>query len=941
MHPVRWREIEELYQAAQGLSQAEQHRLLEHADPELRVIVAGILIQEQTQPEPGSFLDRPAWEDVQSLLDAAESEILSRSVASDVTIGTQLGPYRIEEQIGRGGMGDVFRATDTRLQRTVAIKTSRSRFTERFQREARAIAALNHPYIATLYDVGSSPDGPGYLVLEYVEGPTLAELIARGPVAPAEVQRIALMTAEAIEAAHEKGVVHRDLKPANIKLGKGSVVKVLDFGLAKAMSEAQNTLSGDGTEVGMILGTPSYMSPEQALGGTIDKRSDIWSFGALCCEMLSGRRAFTGATPSEIRASVVRGEPDLSGVPREWRPLLGRCLTKDVRRRLQSIGEARLALEDGLPGPPEPVGLRAVWPWVVLTLALTVGALALIAGMIWRNRGVELANPLANATFTPLTLYERTQVDASISPDGKFVAFESDRSGPFHVWLDQVGAGNPIDLTPGPEDQRAPLRSVGFSHDGTELWIAGTENRRLKMVPLVGGRPRVFLGDKVVNPVWSPDGARLAYQTVEAGDPIYVVDGDGSSPRQIFRDTPDKHNHYLAWGEGGEWIYFVHGTPARHDMDLWRISASGGKPERLTQLNTEVRDPVPLDQRTILFIAEESNGSGLRIWAFDVATRSSRRIAFGVEQYTSLSATADGRLLAVTVANPTAGLWSVPIAARAGAVQSEATETDVAPFLPAAAHATAPRFRGSAVYYLLSTGGGDQLSRFDGGSAVEVWHEAQNGLEEPPAISPDGSRIAVVTRQGTRRLLRLIAADGSESRMIAPQIDVEGSADWSPDGKWIVTGGNDGKGPGLFRIPVAGGEPVRLTTNVGRNPVWSPDGSLIAFAGPNVFTLAPLLAVRPDGTPAKMPAIRIQRDGERMRFMPDGRGLIFMAAAEATPWQDFWLLDFRTMNTRRLTRLTDRATMRTFDITPDGKQIVFDRLRENSAVILIDRHVGE
>jgi serine/threonine protein kinase len=933
MTPARWRQIEKLYQTAQGLPPAEQHRLLEHADPELRAAVAGILIQEQAPPEPASFLDRPAWEDVETLLDEPENQ---------VSVGAQLGPYRIEEQIGRGGMGDVFRATDTRLQRTVAIKTSLVQFTDRFQREARAIAALNHPYIATLYDVGSTPGGLGYLVLEYVEGPTLAELIARGPVPPAEVQRIAQMTAEAIEAAHDKGIVHRDLKPANIKLGKGNVVKVLDFGLAKAMSEAQRILSGDATQAGIILGTPAYMSPEQALGGEVDKRSDIWSFGALFCEMLSGKRVFTGATSSEIRASVVRGELDLSGMPREWRPLLGRCLTRDVRRRLQSIGEARVALEDGLPVPAEPVRQRVVWPWMVLATAL---ALTLIAGVLWRSRGgAELPNPLANATFTPLTDYDGTHVDASISPDGKFVAFESDRNGPFHLWLDQIGAGNPVDLTPGPEDQRGPLRSVGFSHDGTELWIAGTQSRRLKMLPLVGGQPRVFLGDHVVNPIWSPNGARLAYHTVEAGDPIFVIDRDGSSPRQIFRDTPDKHNHYLAWGADGEWIYFVHGTPARHDMDLWRISASGGTPERLTQLNTEIRDPVALNKGTILFIAGEHNGSGPRIWAFDVARRASRRIAFGVEQYTSLSATADGRRLAVTVANPTARLWSVPIGLPA-AVQSEAAETDVTPFLRGTTRATAPRFRGSAVYYLSSAGAGDRVWRFDGGNSVEVWGEGQDGVEVPPAISPDGRRIAVVTRQGAKRHLRLVAADGSESSVIAPKIDVDGSADWSPDGKWIVTGGNDGKGPGLFKIPVAGsvagGEPVRLTTTVGRNPVWSPDGSLIAFAGRNVFTLAPLLAVRPDGTTVKMPEIRTQRDGERVRFMPDGRGLIFMRAAEATPWQDFWLLDLKTMNTRRLTRLTDRATMRTFDITPDGKQIVFDRLHQNSAVILIDRQGGQ
>jgi Tol biopolymer transport system component len=198
----------------------------------------------------------------------------------------------------------------------------------------------------------------------------------------------------------------------------------------------------------------------------------------------------------------------------------------------------------------------------------------------------------------------------------------------------------------------------------------------------------------------------------------------------------------------------------------------------------------------------------------------------------------------------------------------------------------------------------------------------------------------LVTRETGHRRLRLITADGTESSVIAPEFEVEGSADWSPDGHWIVVGGNDRNGEGLFKIPVAGGPPVRLTSTVGRNPVWSPAGSLIAYSGPNVFTLTPLLAIRPDGTPVKLPQIRTQRDGERLRFMPDGRGLVYMQADEATPWQDFWLLDLTTMSTRRLTRLKERAAMRTFDITPDGKQIVFDRERENSAVVLIDRQVS-
>jgi serine/threonine protein kinase/WD40 repeat protein len=919
MKPERWRELEELYQAAQGLSGVERSRLLAQADPELNSVVAAILAQEDTPPEGASFLDRPAWDGHESLL----------KTDTIVTEGMQLGPYRIEERIGRGGMGEVFRATDTRLGRTVAIKTSLVHFSERFEREARAIAALNHPQIATLYDVGSSGEGFGYLVMEYVEGPTLADLIRKGPLAPKEVQRIALLTAQAIEAAHEKGIVHRDLKPANIKLGEGGVLKVLDFGLAKAVNEAVPNQSSEVTQQGVILGTPFYMSPEQALGGPVDRRSDIWSFGVLVSEMLSGKHLFEGSSNSEILASVIQVEPDLSGIPQQWAPLLRRCLTKDVRRRLQSIGEARIALEDGLPVPAESASRHFPWLWAVPAAAIVLGA-----AVLW-TRAVppRLDNPLASANFVPLTDYEGSEVDASISPDGKFVAFLSDRDGPFHLWLDQIGAGNPINLTPGPQDLRGPLRSIGFSRDGTEIWVAGTQVRRLQLLPMVGGKPRLFLGEKVVNPVWSPDGTRIAYHTIDPGDPIYVADADGSNPRQIWRERPDKHNHYLAWGADGKWIYYVSGTPAATEMDLWRVSASGGGPQRLTRQDTDMRDPTPLGGQTILYLAKERDGSGPWIWAFDLTQRTTRRVLFGLEQYTSLSSSADGQRLAATIANPAVHLWSVPISS------SIASEKDVKPFLSSSMRALAPRFRGKIMYFLSSAGPGDRLWRFDDGKTSEIWGAPKGAIVEPPAISPDGRRIAIVTSQTGKRRLQLITSDGAETTAIASALDVEGSMDWSPDGHWIVTGGNDGKGEGLFKIPVTGGAPVRLTSTVGRDPVWSPDGSMIAYSGPNVFTLTPLLAVHADGTPIKMPDIRIQRDGERLRFMPDGRGLVFMRAAEATPWQDFWLLDLNTMNTRRLTRLTERATMRAFDIAPDGKEVIFDRSRENSAVVLIDRQV--
>ncbi len=583
---------------------------------------------------------------------------------------------------------------------------------------------------------------------------------------------------------------------------------------------------------------------------------------------------------------------------------------------------SELALE-----PRRAIAPQARWLWIAVAAALVC-----VSATVWMRQRDNFPplNPLAKATFTRLTDYEGEEQDASISPDGRFVAFLSDRSGHFHVWLHQIGADKTIDLMPGTEDELAPLRSLGFSRDGSEIWLAGTETRKIRMLSLVGGEPRMILGEKAVAPEWSPDGTRLAYHTLDPGDPIFVADRDGANKRQIFKDRPDKHNHYVTWSADGDWIYFIHGTPATKEMDLWRIRPSGGDPERLTQLNSQMRDPTPLGKGTILYLADENNGSGPGIWVFDVVHKASHRITFGLENYTSLSASSDMRRLAVTVANPKVGVWSVPIR------NSLAEEADVKAFPMPSARALTPRFRGNALYYLSSQGNDDSLWRSEAGKTVEVWRGALGGSRQPPAISPEGRQIAIVIRQGGKRRLRLITADGAESSAIAPEIDVEGSPDWSPDGKWIVTGGNDGKGDGLFKIPTAGGATVRLSSKVGRNPVWSPDGSLIAYSGPNVFTLAPLLAVRPDGLPVKIPPIRTNRDGERVRFLPNGRGLVYMQGTETSRLEDFWLLDLATMNTRRLTRFSDLSATRTFDITPDGKQIVFDRTHENASVVLIN-----
>src|SRR5271166_1894354 len=860
-----------------------------------------------------------------------------------LTSGTKLGPYEIVSPVGAGGMGEVYRARDTRLGRDVAIKVLPEALANdadrlrRFEQEARTIAALNHPNILGIHDIGAH-DGAPFLVSEFLEGQTLREKLVSGPLPVRRVIEYALGIAQGLAAAHEKGIVHRDLKPENVFVIRDGRIKVLDFGLAKLVRPEENhetavTLTSPATLPGMVMGTVGYMSPEQARGDPIDPRSDIFSFGAVLYEMLTGKRAFKRETSAETMTAILREEPQALNDtgwqgPLELQRILARCLEKNVERRFQSASDLAFAIES-LSGTStaksvsQPKARRAWLPWVI--------AAALLMGTaIWEmfRPAAAPANPLEKAHFTRVTDFK--SVEAAISPDGRFVAFVSDHDGPFDVWLTQVGTGRLINLTQGKAGPLpGPLRSVGFSGDGSEIWIGGGDvGMRLRLMPLTGGTPRNFLGEQTVNLAWSPDGVRIVYHTFVNGDPMFVADRSGANARQIFGNQPGLHNHFPAWSPDGRWIYFSHGKPATGAMDLWRIDPAGRNPERLTQRNTDVAYPTPVGDRTVFYVARDGDGSGPWLWAFDLKRKDSRRVSVGLEQYTSVQASADGRKLVATISNPVAGLWTVPILDRV------AEEHDVKPFTVPNVRALAPRFGGSSLFYLSSLGAGDGLWRLRDGQAAEIWKGADGALMETPAVSPDGGRVAIVLRRNGKRQLHVLSSDGAELQPIAEGIVAQGSSCWSPDGRWIVTGGSDATGPGLFKIPLEGGSPVRLVAGQALNPVWSPDGSLIVYAGTNVRTFSPLLAVRPDGTSVKLPEITLRRLGERVRFLPDGKSLIYMGGLLTS--QDFWLLDLASMKSRLLTKLQNRATMRTFDVTSDGKQIVFDRLRENSQVIMID-----
>ncbi|HLN93746.1 MAG TPA: hypothetical protein VK389_07785, partial [Thermoanaerobaculia bacterium] len=667
-------------------------------------------------------------------------------------------------------------------------------------------------------------------------------------------------------------------------------------------------------------------------------------------EMVTGRRAFQRASAPQTLTAIIQDEPEpIAGlnpkIPAPVRWIVERCLAKEARNRYSStedlarelatvrdhLSEATSAV--GVPSERPARGSRRRW-WIPAAISAAVLVAAVLTAWRLRQRDYFWKNPVAGARYTRFTDWEGSELDAAISPDGKFVAFLSDRDGPFDAWVTQVGSGEFRNLSKGQFQDLLNIfhRNIGFSDDAAHVWlrVSGKSGRSqtLWLAPTMGGALRPFLPN-AVQVVWSPDRSRILYHTPDPGDPIFIAERNGGNPRQIFRSKPGIHNHFPTWSPDGRFVYFVRGEPATNEWDIWRLPSAGGVAERLTHHHSGVGYPTLLDERTLVYVATREDGSGSGLYGLDVNRRILHPLASGLEEYRSVASSADGLRLVATVANPVHNIWAAPIS------DHVVDDADVTRFNLPTVRAAAPRYGPDYLLYLSAKGGADGLWKYKDGSETELWKGSEGAVTVAPAISPDGTQVAFAVHGERQAHLCLMAADGTGVHRLAESLDVNDAPSWSPDGRWIAVVANDDmKANPLYKVPVDGGPPIRLVEGVTHDPVWSPDGRFILYSEALGSAVHRLRGVTPDKRPFPLPEVWVRYAGNRYRFLPGGKAVIVM---QGEGWrQNFWMLDLTTEHLRQLTNLRPGFDMRSFDVSPDGKQILFDRYRENSDIVLID-----
>jgi Tol biopolymer transport system component len=628
------------------------------------------------------------------------------------------------------------------------------------------------------------------------------------------------------------------------------------------------------------------------------------------------------------------------------REVLVRCLDKDPRTRLQDMGEARIALRDGgaSASTDVPQAASSGRRWVLpLVLAALAGAAA--TWLVVQDHDTEPGwrNPIdpTVSRWAALNL-PGSEFDVEISSGGETIVFASNRNGVVDVWRCSLDGGNLENLTQGRfavDDM--PVRNTGMK--GNLPVFHHALDVEAKLLPSPGARPELAVGPLAAEPDWTRDGSRVVYHTTEPGDPFYVHGVGQARGEPLIRGAVGEHLHYPTWSFDEEWILYNRGDHLGRTVDLYRIRPDGTDEQRLT---TEllVSFPTPIDERTVLFLALDQQSAGPWLWSLDLPTLRTRRLTVGLQQYTSLAASGDGRTLVATVASPTASLYRIPIPGKGEAVAGEG-DVEPVPDVPSL-RAVAPRYAGGELFYLSSLGGGgDGLFMARGGAARELQPDRKEPLIFLPSVSPDGRTVALIRPVGAHVQLSLLDVESRALRVedLVPDLEVRGDSGWDPTSTWIVVGGDGPDGPGLFRVSVVDGAWVQLASGQVAAPAWSPTEDLIVYGVHQHGPWYTLRGMRSDGAAVELAGEdAVVRWPGLFRFLPDGSCLVYKTfLQEGRLAKNFELLDLRTGERRLLTDLQHRGTIRAFDIAPDGAHVVFDRTEDNSDVVVIRREPSD
>jgi Tol biopolymer transport system component len=789
--------------------------------------------------------------------------------------GTRLGAYEILGFVGAGGMGEVYRARDPRLGREVAIKVlPADRVADegprrRFVQEAQAASALNHPHIITIYEIDTA-EANDFIVMEYVRGKSLDALIPRQGMRLSDALRIAIPVADALAAAHGRGIIHRDLKPANVIVGTDGAVKVLDFGLAKLVGNDEDvdtdtpTVTGHAalSAPGTLAGTAAYMSPEQATGGQVDARSDIFGFGAMLYEMVTGTRAFAGTSTADTLGAVIRAQPRapsaiIPTVPNDLEKLILRCLRKDPQRRFQHFDDVKIALEDikeesdsgALASAPSARRRRRG-----LIVALGAAVILVSAGTAWVLRSYRPAAvpPLHVVSLTTLKGEER---HPTFSPDGEQVAFawNGPKQDNFDIYVTLVGSSNVRRLTSDPAPDTQPM----WSPDGRQIAFvrARPDGSTMQLVSALAGEDRRlsdFRGAESIG--WSPDGQWLVAgrsgQNGAVGQPrgIYLIPVEGGEARPLIASSPVGADSDPAFAPDGRRLAYVSCS-----------RASTGGPTGfcdiyVVELNAAHTPSMPPRQLT----TQRSLGAGSLTW------------------------TRDGSAVVYAAATPEWNLWRVEVA---GTRSPERIEV-------AGAEAYAPAIALSRDRLAFTRVSFDSdLYRFDVGRPVQLVFGSSGG-EQEPRLSPDGRRLVFGSERSGAEEIWVAEADGSNPQQLTQGPGrFQGSPYWSPDGRRIVFDSvAEDSHTHIWIIDADGGPPRRLTTRAGDEhvPTWSRDGRWIYFSSPQGVAERDLWRVSVDGKTSERlirgasgPFACESNDGKTLLFQPKNADSPLMAMPPA------------------------------------------------------------